>query len=104
MAKLLFLVNSRQSSQGYAAELLLALSEGAGIEMPPAQLLIEPLTSRELEVMKLVEAGCSNQDIADRLVISIPTVKRHMSNIYTKLGAKSRTQAVSLGRGLGIFE
>ena len=104
IAKLLFLVNSQQSSQGYASELLSALSEAAGKELPPAQLLIEPLTSRELVVLRLVEAGCSNQDIADRLVISIPTVKRHISNIYAKLGAKSRTQAVSLGRGLKIFE
>jgi LuxR family maltose regulon positive regulatory protein len=104
MAKLLFLVKSQRSGQGYASNLLAALGEAAGIELPPAQLLIEPLTSRELEVLKLIEAGCSNQDIADRLVISNPTVKRHISNIYAKLGAYSRTQAVSLGRELGLFK
>ena len=62
------------------------------------------MTPRELEVLKLIEAGCSNQDIAERLVISIPTVKRHISNIYAKLGVESRTQAVSLGRELRLFE
>jgi LuxR family maltose regulon positive regulatory protein len=104
MAKLLFLVKSQRLGQGYASELLSALGGVTGIEPAPAQLLIEPLTSRELEVLKLIEAGCTNQDIADRLVISIPTVKRHISNIYAKLGAKSRTQAVSLGRELRLFE
>ena len=59
---------------------------------------------RELEVLKLIEAGYSNQDIADKLVISMPTVKRHISNIYAKLGVESRTQAVSLGRELRLFE
>ena len=73
-------------------------------ELPPAQLLIEPLTLRELEVLKLIEAGRSNQDIADELVISMPTVKRHISNIYAKLGVESRTQAVSLGKELRLFE
>ena len=62
--------------------------------LPPADLLIEPLTLRELEVLKLIEAGYSNQEIAAELVISMPTVKRHISNIYTKLGTSSRTQAV----------
>ncbi len=75
-----------------------------GAEHPPAQLLIEPLTLRELEVLKLIEAGCSNLDIADKLVISMPTVKRHISNIYAKLGVESRTQAVSIGRELRLFE
>jgi LuxR family maltose regulon positive regulatory protein len=65
--------------------------------------LVEPLTRRELELLKLIEAGSSNQDIANRLVISIPTVKRHISNIYAKLGAKSRTQAVALGRELRLL-
>ena len=64
------------------------------------QLLIEPLTTREIEVLKLIEAGCSNQEIAEKLVISITTVKRHISNIYTKLDVKSRTQAIAIGKEL----
>jgi LuxR family maltose regulon positive regulatory protein len=104
MAKLLFLAKSQRPGHGYAPDLLAAQGETAVTELRPAQLLIEHLTTRELEVLKLIEAGCTNQDIADRLVISIPTVKRHISNIYGKLGAKSRTQAVSLGRELGLFK
>lgn len=103
MVKLLFQAKAHRIGQGYASDLLATQGEAAGIELPPAQLLSEPLTLRELEVLKLIEAGCSNQDIADKLVISLPTVKRHISNIYAKLGVESRTQAVSLGKGLGLF-
>jgi LuxR family maltose regulon positive regulatory protein len=104
MTRLLFQVKAHRISQGYESVLLSAPGRATQTGLPPAQLLIEPLTSRELEVLKLIETGCTNQDIAVRLVISIPTVKRHISNIYTKLGAKSRTQAISLGRALRLFE
>ena len=80
------------------------MGETAARTQPCTQLLSEPLSTRELEVLKLIEAGCSNQGIADELVISITTVKRHISNIYAKLGVKSRTQAVSIGKELKIFE
>ena len=53
---------------------------------------------------QVIDTGCSNQDIADQLFISIPTVKRHISNIYAKLGVESRTQAVAIGKELKIFE
>jgi ATP/maltotriose-dependent transcriptional regulator MalT len=65
--------------------------------------MIGPLTLRELEVLKLIETGSSNQEIANKLVISIPTVKRHISNIYTKLGVESRTQAISIGIEQRLF-
>jgi LuxR family transcriptional regulator, maltose regulon positive regulatory protein len=104
MAKLLFQAKTHRICSGYSAELLSAMGAVSGTELPPAQHLIEPLTLRELEVLKLIEAGNSNQEIADKLVISIPTVKRHISNIYAKLGAESRTQAVSFGRELRLFE
>ena len=67
------------------------------------QLLVEPLSQREVEVLKLIEAGCSNQEIAARLIISMATVKRHISNIYAKLGVQNRTQAVSIGRELRLI-
>ncbi len=54
--------------------------------------------------MQLIEAGHSNQEIASKLFISIPTVKRHISNIYAKLGVKSRTQAIALKKELKLFE
>jgi len=63
----------------------------------------EPLTEREIEVLYLVEALCSNQDIAERLFISPGTVKRHLHNIYTKLDVESRRQAVVRARSLGII-
>ncbi len=103
MARLLYQARSHRVGAGYAAELLSAVSEPSGAILPPAQLLIEPLTSRELELLKLIEAGCSNQEIAERLIISIPTVKRHISNIYGKLGAGSRTQAVARGKELKLL-
>jgi LuxR family transcriptional regulator, maltose regulon positive regulatory protein len=81
------------------------LTDAAGITQPPRQLLIEPLTTREVEVLKLIESGCSNQEIAEKVVISFTTVKRHISNIYTtKLDAKSRTQAIAIGKKLKLFE
>ena len=104
MAKLLFHVKSQRSGHRYASALLSAMGGVPGTESLPVQLLVEPLTPRELGVLRLIESGCTNQDIADQLVISIPTVKRHISNLYGKLGVKNRTQAVSLGRELGLFE
>jgi LuxR family maltose regulon positive regulatory protein len=67
------------------------------------QPLIEPLGERELEVLRLIAAGYSNQDIADRLVIAQGTVKRHINNIYGKLQVGSRTQAVAAARDLHIL-
>lgn len=104
MAKLLYQAKSHRQEAGYAAELLSAMGNTFGGALPPATVLIEPLTLRELELLKLVEAGYSNQEIAARLVISMPTVKRHISNIYAKLGANSRTQAVSRGKELSLFK
>ena len=64
--------------------------------------LIEPLTARELEVLDLVAEGLSNKLIAHRLTISEHTVKTHVASIFAKLGASSRTEAVSqaIRRGL----
>jgi LuxR family maltose regulon positive regulatory protein len=104
MAKLLYQARSHRIGTGYAAELLSAMGNAFGSALPPTELLIEPLTLRELEVLKLIEAGCSNQEIAAELVISMPTVKRHISNIYAKLGASSRTQAVLRGKELNLFQ
>lgn len=61
------------------------------------------LTRREQEVLRLLAAGASNQDIAQTLVIELPTVKKHVSNLLGKLGASSRTQAVSRARSLSLL-
>jgi serine/threonine protein kinase/DNA-binding CsgD family transcriptional regulator len=65
--------------------------------------LVEPLSDRELEVLRLVAAGLSNQDIAKKLVIALSTVKTHINNIYSKLGAQNRTQAVARAREAGLL-
>jgi len=104
MTRLLCQAQAHQVGSGYAGVLLSKLDKTPGMTQPSMQLLAEPLTRREVEVLKLIQAGCSNQDIAGQLVISLPTVKRHISNIYTKLGVESRTQAVAIGKELKIFE
>ncbi|HWT03755.1 MAG TPA: LuxR C-terminal-related transcriptional regulator [Pyrinomonadaceae bacterium] len=63
----------------------------------------DPLSDRELEVLRLVAQGLSNQEIADKLFLSAGTVKRHMSNIYQKLDVHSRTQAVDRARTLKLL-
>jgi len=65
--------------------------------------LTEPLTAREQEVLRLLEAGLLNRQIAERLVISVGTVKRHTGNIYGKLGVASRTQAILRARDLDLI-
>lgn len=104
MIRLLHLARSRHIETEYTTDLLSAVEKTAGSAQPPPKLLNEPLTTREMEVLKLIEAGCSNQEIAEKLVISFTTVKRHISNIYTKLDAKSRTQAIAIGKELKLFE
>jgi LuxR family transcriptional regulator, maltose regulon positive regulatory protein len=64
--------------------------------------LIEPLTARELEVLSLIAAGRRNREIANELVVTLETVKKHTSHIFDKLGAASRTQAVTRARELGL--
>ncbi len=73
------------------------------LDRPPTP---EPLTEREVEVLQLVARGCSNQDIADHLVITEATVRSHVSNILGKLHLASRTQAAlyALRRGLASLE
>jgi LuxR family maltose regulon positive regulatory protein len=65
--------------------------------------LIEPLTARELEVLSLIAAGRRNQEIANELVVTLETVKKHTSHIFDKLGAANRTQAVAHARRLGLI-
>jgi LuxR family transcriptional regulator, maltose regulon positive regulatory protein len=65
--------------------------------------LIEPLSTREMEVLELLAAGRRNQTIADELVVTVETVKKHVSHILGKLGAANRTQAVAVARQLGLL-
>ncbi|HEY3231123.1 MAG TPA: LuxR C-terminal-related transcriptional regulator [Roseiflexaceae bacterium] len=65
--------------------------------------LVEPLTARECEVLQILDAGASNRDIAHSLVLSLGTVKKHISNICGKLGVQSRTQAVARARAVQLL-
>ena len=67
------------------------------------QPLIEPLTDRELEVLRLLALGLSNQEIADTLVIALQTAQKHLKNIYSKLAVPSRVESVSRARELGFL-
>lgn len=97
---------SRGADAGYVTHLLTAISRQTGDEptIPdPNQLLIEPLSNRELDVLGLIALGHTNQAIADELVIALSTVKKHVNNTFGKLGVSSRTQAVSRARELGLL-
>ena len=69
---------------------------------PQPGALLDPLTPRELEIMRLICKGYSNPEIASELVVTINTIKKHTSNIYGKLGVRSRTQAIARAHELGL--
>ena len=65
--------------------------------------IVEPLTNRELEVLQMIAAGRSNQAIADQLVVTLDTVKKHVTHLLGKLGAANRTEAVARARELDLI-
>ena len=67
------------------------------------QALVEPLTPRELEILLLINDGFSNRDIAEHLVVVEDTVKKHLTNLYSKLDVKRRTQAITKARELNLL-
>ena len=107
MAALLSKLRDRQRKQGptpYLDKVLTAFSPQKVVDYPtPQNALLDPLSTREQEVLHLMARGASNQEIAETLVITLDTVKRHVSNILSKLGASNRTQAVSRVRELGLL-
>jgi LuxR family maltose regulon positive regulatory protein len=68
-----------------------------------ADALAEPLTPREVEVLRLIAAGMRNQEIADHLFLSVATVKRHIANAYGKLGAGHRIEALARASELQLL-
>jgi LuxR family maltose regulon positive regulatory protein len=99
---------ARGIGPGYLAALVRACGQ-AGATPPPSLTaaappgLAEPLTGRELEVLRLLAAGRSNQRIARELVVALDTVKKHVTHLLGKLGAANRTEAVARARQLGLI-
>ncbi len=96
------------SGGSYARQLLAAfepapVAQTVSASNPNVPGLVEQLTARELEILRLVAAGMQNQEIADHLVISLATVKRHVANAYGKLGVSSRTAAVARANELRLL-
>jgi LuxR family transcriptional regulator, maltose regulon positive regulatory protein len=93
---------------GYLAALVRACDQAEAV--PPQQRaaatppgLAEPLTDRELEVLRLLAAGRSNQRIAHDLVVALDTVKKHVTHVLGKLGVANRTEAAARARELGLI-
>jgi LuxR family maltose regulon positive regulatory protein len=87
----------------YIKKLRSAFSQPVPTASEPSGIVVEPLSARELEVLHWMAEGASNQEISIQLFIAHPTVKRHVSNIFNKLGVGSRTKAVAAGRKLGLL-
>jgi LuxR family maltose regulon positive regulatory protein len=97
---------ARNPQPAYAKQVLNHIrrqSNGAPLSPETNQILIEPLSKRELEILQLLAGGHSNQAIADELVIALSTVKKHVNNIFGKLDVDSRTQAIQRARDLNIL-
>jgi ATP/maltotriose-dependent transcriptional regulator MalT len=114
MATLLSRLRDQEKKQGptpYLDTLLAAFSHRStthapltpGSGEPRGYIREQPLSERELEVLQLIAHGDSNQEIADRLVITLDTVKRHVTHIFEKLGVHNRVQAVARARTLGLL-
>ncbi len=99
MAALLRAAQGRGINTRYVAHLLAAIAPATS----PTDALAEALTPRELEVLRLIAAGASNQAIAQQLVLTLGTVKKYANSIFGKLGVRSRTQAIVRGRELGLL-
>jgi LuxR family maltose regulon positive regulatory protein len=116
MAALLYHALAEGVMPGYAGRLLAAfpademIADSTASDAQPLSVgsaqehLIDPLSEREIEVLRWMAGGASNQDIAEALTIALTTAKKHVSNIIRKLGVDNRTQAVTKGRNLGLCE
>ena len=89
-------------SEPLAAEIVETLPTPQ-VAQPLNQPLIDPLSERELEVLRLLVSGASNQEIADQLFIGVSTVKKHVNHIFDKLSVESRTQAILKAQKLHLF-
>ena len=108
MAQLLLEAASRRIMPDYIGKLLAAFQAEAQTskdkpDLPPAKLLIESLSQRELEILQLIAQGLSNREIGERLFLALDTVKGHNRKIFDKLQVQSRTEAIARARELGLL-
>jgi LuxR family maltose regulon positive regulatory protein len=108
MAALLATLRERDRKRGptpYLYRVLdaFAQEEGVGAVQALQPLLSDRISPREHEVLHLLAQGRSNQEIADALVVTVETVKRHVSSLLSKLGVDNRTQAAMRARSIGLY-
>jgi LuxR family maltose regulon positive regulatory protein len=111
MERLLVLASAKGKQPAYADRLLADFvlerkareEAGAGSSASRSQGLIDPLSQRELEVLRLIAQGLSNQEIGERLFLALDTIKGHNRRIFDKLDVKRRTEALARARGLGLL-
>jgi LuxR family maltose regulon positive regulatory protein len=93
--------------QMYLRELLASFKKVTHDDLPISHLasesLVEPLSERELEILRLIANGMSNTQIAEKIIVTVGTVKWHLNNIYGKLNVRSRTQAIARARELELL-
>jgi len=96
---------AKMTGNAYAARLLASdvIRLGTPVKHDAGSRSDVLLSDREQDVLSLIAEGLSNQEIADRLVISLPTVKTHIGNIFNKLDVTSRTQALARASSLGLI-
>jgi len=108
MFRLLSEAAAQEIMPGYVGQLLAAFESEVQKSkdkpsLPAAQSLIEPLSQRELEVLRLIAQGFSNDEIGKRLFLALDTVKGHNRKIFDKLQVQRRTEAVARARELGLL-
>ncbi|HEX5506321.1 MAG TPA: LuxR C-terminal-related transcriptional regulator, partial [Thermomicrobiales bacterium] len=103
LVALLRLARARGVAPDYVAALLAACGDEPDAAPTAAAALVEPLSARERELLRLVAAGLATPEIAAHLFISPNTVRNHLKSVYGKLGVHSRLQAVERARALGLL-
>jgi LuxR family transcriptional regulator, maltose regulon positive regulatory protein len=102
MAALLRAAGKKGSARSYVRRLLAALNRTEE-SRPARQDLIEPLSDRELDVLRLLGSDLDGPDIAREMIVSLNTVRTHTKNIYAKLGVNNRRAAVRRAAELGLL-
>lgn len=104
MEQLLSKATALGATTDYISKLLAVFEAEKQIpDLPPAQGLVDHLSTRELEILVLIAAGLKSKEIAEQLFISLNTVLYHNKNIYNKLGVKNRTLAITKARELKLL-